>query len=77
MKNQTRLPARQIPKNWQKVRLGDAGYEVRDLYEPTQNEALPYIGLEHIEQQSLRLLDTGLSSETQSTMLSIHHQRSL
>lgn len=67
MQNQTRLPDGQVPKNWQKVKLGDVGFEVRDLYEPTKNETLPYVGLEHIEQQTLRLLDTGLSSETQST----------
>jgi len=40
---------------------------VRELYEPVIGENFPYIGLGHIEQGSLALCGTGLSSETQST----------
>lgn len=53
--------------SWEKLKLSAFAEEVRDLYEPTKEESLAYIGLEHIEQQTLRLLGTGLSSETQST----------
>jgi type I restriction enzyme S subunit len=52
---------------WEKLKLSTFAEEVRDLYEPTTEESLTYIGLEHIEQQTLRLLGTGISSETQST----------
>ena len=40
---------------------------MRELYEPVIGENFPYVGLEHIEQESLALCGTGLSSETQST----------
>ena len=53
--------------SWPKQRLGLLSDEVRELYEPTVNEDLQYIGLEHIEQGSLTLCGVGLSSETQST----------
>ncbi len=52
---------------WEKLKLSTFADEVRDLYEPIKEESLDYIGLEHIEQQTLRLLGTGRSSETQST----------
>jgi len=55
------------PKNWRKVKLGKAIKEVRDLYEPKQSEHFKYIGLEHIEQNSLKLSGIGDSSLTQST----------
>lgn len=41
--------------------------EIRDIYEPSLEENLPYIGLEHIEQQTLRLCGVGNSSDTQSS----------
>lgn len=50
-----------------KYKLGDKAFEVRELYEPKGDEYLHYIGLEHIEQQSLRISDTGSSSATVST----------
>lgn len=51
---------------WRTVRLGDVATDVRDLYQPTKEEHLPYIGLEHIEQQTLRLLGVGDSRDVQS-----------
>jgi type I restriction enzyme S subunit len=47
--------------------LSDKAYEVRELYEPDTKDNLPYIGLEHIEQQALKLNGLGLSSTTIST----------
>jgi len=57
----------QIPNNWQKVKLGEVAEDVRNLYEPKKTENLSYIGLEHIEQGSLRLNGIGKSSETKSS----------
>ena len=46
--------------------MGDVATDVRDLYQPTKEKHLPYIGLEHIEQQTLRLLGVGDSRDVQS-----------
>ena len=35
---------------------------IRESYVPTKNESLPYLGLEHIEQNTLRLSSIGKSS---------------
>ena len=51
---------------FQKVRLGDVAQEQRDTYTPSVLEDLPYIGLEHIEQQTLRLSGIGKSSDAMS-----------
>jgi len=42
---------------------------IRDSYNPSANENLPYVGLEHIGQQTLRLNAIGSSSETISNKL--------
>lgn len=52
---------------WRKVKLGDVAMDVRDLYQPTKDEQLSYIGLEHIQPQALRLLEIGDSRQVQST----------
>lgn len=57
----------QALKNWQKCKLGDLAQDVRQLYTPTKDEELPYVGLEHIEQQTLHLSGIGQSNETEST----------
>ena len=49
------------------ISLTDIAYEVRDLYEPSDSESLPYVGLEHIEPNSLHLSGLGDSADTQST----------
>ena len=41
--------------------------EVREAYEPNSSESIPYIGLEHINQETLTLKGVGSSSNTQST----------
>lgn len=56
-----------MPSNWEKAKLSDKAYEVRDLYEPNPNDNISYIGLEHIEQQSLRITGIGQSSVTISS----------
>jgi type I restriction enzyme S subunit len=52
---------------WAESPLGEKAYEVRELYEPRKDDDFKYIGLEHIEQQSLRLSGFGNSSDTVST----------
>lgn len=48
-------------------KLGNLAEEVRQLYNPKRDEALPYVGLEHIEQGTLSLNGFGQSSDTVST----------
>ena len=53
--------------NWEKYELGEMAVEVRNLFEPVQNEELPYIGLEHIDQNTLKFNSIGQSKDTVST----------
>jgi type I restriction enzyme S subunit len=53
--------------DWVKVKLEKIAEEKRESYEPNSEESLNYIGLEHIEQQTLRLNGTGRSNETISS----------
>jgi type I restriction enzyme S subunit len=52
---------------WTEAPLGEKANDVRELYEPRKDDDLSYIGLEHIEQQTLQLNGIGSSSETVST----------
>lgn len=53
--------------NWIKVKLGDIVELKRESYQPQPDEVLPYIGLEHIGQGTLRLISVGKSNEVTST----------
>jgi len=53
--------------NWNKFKLGDAAEEVRNLFEPSKESVWQYIGLEHIEQYTLKLNGVGKSTDTIST----------
>jgi len=53
--------------SWELKKLSDIANEFRETYEPTIKEHLPYVGLEHIEQQTLRLSGIGDSASTRST----------
>ena len=56
-----------LKRNWIKTKLGNVAEEIRELVEPNKTEAYPYIGLEHIEQQTLKLKDVGISDDVVST----------
>jgi len=56
-----------LKRNWIKTKLGNVAEEIRELVEPNKTEAYPYIGLEHIEQQTLKLKDVGSSDDVVST----------
>ncbi len=51
---------------WQKLKLSDFVGLGKDQFKPDQNADFNYIGLEHIEQESLRLNSIGHSSEIAS-----------
>ena len=48
------------------MQLRDIADEVRETYVPNQEDDLPYIGLEHVEPDSLHLAGTGTSLEVES-----------
>ncbi len=49
-----------------RLRISDIAVEVKDSYMPNKSEELPYIGLEHVEQQSLHLSGISSSQEVYS-----------
>jgi len=48
---------------WKEFELGQLLDVVTDIYKPNKNEVLPYLGLEHIEQGTLRLSGIGMSTD--------------
>ena len=51
---------------WQELTLGEITEPVKNTYLPKSDEQLAYIGLEHIEQETLRLAGVGKSSDVTS-----------
>jgi type I restriction enzyme S subunit len=51
---------------WKEYSLEEITEPIKETYIPTGNDSLPYIGLEHIEQESLRLNGIGKSSDVTS-----------
>jgi len=49
---------------WKTITFGKCAQLIKETYKPVQTESIPYIGLEHIEQNSLQLIGIGNSSET-------------
>src|SRR3989338_3938580 len=49
--------------------LGQIAQEFRETYNPKPDEVLTYLGLEHVEQGTLRIIGKGKSSDTRSTKL--------
>lgn len=54
---------------WKTYKLDEFCEPIRKGYTPKSSEDLAYIGLEHIEQQTLRLLSVGQSSDVTSNKL--------
>lgn len=55
-----------IPEEWQSLSVDSICEVIKNQYKPSSEDAIPYIGLEHIDQQSLRLNSIGRSSEVTS-----------
>ncbi len=51
---------------WKECKLENAACLVKDTYKPKIHDHLPYIGLEHIQEQGLRLLSVGDSDSVTS-----------
>lgn len=51
---------------WKEYLLEEITEPIKDTYNPTGNDSLEYIGLEHIEQETLRLSGVGVSTDVTS-----------
>lgn len=55
-----------MTSKWKECKLGDVIEPIKKIYYPSGNDNFKYIGLEHIEQESLRLNSIGHSTEVSS-----------
>jgi len=51
---------------WKEYKLGEVTEPIKDTFNPDGSDNYAYIGLEHIEQESLRLNSVGISSDVTS-----------
>lgn len=56
-------------ENWQKVKLGDITETSRSRVDPQEFQELPYIGLKHVEKESMNLLGTAKGADYKSRCL--------
>ena len=56
-----------LPEGWVWTTLGNITQPSKEKVDPKKIDEITYIGLEHIEKQTGKLLDSGLSSEIRST----------
>ena len=61
-----------LPAGWVWTRLGEIIYPSNEKAEPLKIEKMPYVGLEHIEKDTGKLLGHGDSSEVKSTKTLFH-----
>lgn len=63
----------QMPKEWSVVSFADTCHFRKEVYDPKkESEEMPYIGMEHIEQNTGVLLETSSSLATNSTKWRFH-----
>ncbi len=58
-----------IPEDWEVKKIKDVCKQVRESFDPEENEEMPYIGLEHINEDSLTLNRIGSSLDVKSGKL--------
>ncbi len=56
-----------VPEHWVVKPLGEAALLAKDKVDPSSVSHARYIGLEHIEAQTMRLLGYGSASDVKST----------
>ncbi len=72
MKSETKFKETEIgkvPEEWNVKEIGDVCHLVRDSFSPSKEDSRAYIGLEHIEQDTLRLISIGSSKDINSNKL--------
>ena len=61
-----------IPEDWEVKKIKDVCKQVRESFNPNENDIRPYLGLEHINEGSLTLNGVGSSSDVKSGKLVFH-----
>jgi type I restriction enzyme S subunit len=61
-----------LPQGWEKLRLGNITEPSKEKVHPKDLPGVPYIGLEHIEKETGRLLGQGVSDDVRSTKAVFH-----
>ena len=61
-----------LPQGWERIRLGDITEPSKEKVHPKDLSGVPYIGLEHIEKETGRLLGHGVSDDVRSTKAVFH-----
>ena len=72
MKSETKFKETEIgkvPEEWNVKEIGDVCHLVRNSFSPSKEDSRAYIGLEHIEQDTLRLISIGSSKNINSNKL--------
>lgn len=62
-----------IPEDWKIKKIKDVCKQVRESFNPNENDIRPYLGLEHINEGSLTLNGVGSSSDVKSGKLVFHN----
>lgn len=57
----------ELPKGWVKTSLGEIAVPSRERALPTESPSMHYVGLEHIEPQTMRLLGHGYARDARSS----------
>jgi type I restriction enzyme S subunit len=61
-----------LPQGWVQTTLGELVVPSKERFDPNGGEDLPYVGLEHIERDTGRILGHGRSTEVKSTKAVFH-----
>ncbi len=62
----------EVCSGWKEISLSEMTEPVKDTYNPDGSDEFIYIGLEHIEQETLRLNSVGVSSDVTSNKFKFH-----
>lgn len=57
----------ELPNGWKTATLAEAAVLVRDKVDPLTVPDVPYIGLEHVEAQTMRIIGRGTGADVKST----------
>jgi type I restriction enzyme, S subunit len=57
----------ELPEGWIVSSLGTVAFLVKDKVDPTQVPEVPYLGLEHVEAHTMKILGHGWGSDVKST----------
>jgi type I restriction enzyme S subunit len=61
-----------LPEGWECKKLGEIISPSKEKIEPTADSTLPYIGLEHIESNTSKIIGQAIASEAKSTKTVFH-----